>query len=664
MEIMTDLRFGFVQREGSLLSPGDAATQRRSGPVGRLLGAALVVFATLGVAGSSEPQTLPPSPLRLAQGTVAAPAPAGAEFIQGDYWALVIGINEYPNLPPGKQLLAAKTGAEGIVRVLRNRYGFAREQIKTLYDAQATRGGIVRQLRDLRQTAGENDSVIVYFAGHCQADPGSKDVWWLPADAQEDDVTSYLSLNDLPAILGQIPARHIFLISDACIPDDIIGWNRIAGTPTVREVYQKRSRWVLSSGSLFPAPEGGQRRAVPSVFTGALLKELEANQEAYLTPVHLLSLFTRDLASAAIQSLKSGPISGVGDDAGQFVFRLDGASPPTAEIRVPSLEDPRLASLRQQVEATKQLGGLPEEIRNQAVAALQAKIDVIEKEIQAKKEAETRRLEEQRLAALRAQQPQQGNTVVEARLTRPAVPPTTVAPPKPEDLTPMVLIPAGEFTMGSTPREGLADETPQRRIILDAFYIDKYEMTVGRFSKFLQAAGADVPEYWNVANLDTDAEYPVVGVDWDQAQAYCKWAGKRLPTEAEWEKAARGGDGRRYPWGNEGPTPQYANFGKGGTFGYSKSLAKVGSFESGKSPYGVYDMIGNVWEWVADWYDKGYYQSAPEKNPRGPEKGEFKVIRGGSWAKVPLVVRAAGRNRAAPSSQTTSIGFRCAKDGS
>jgi formylglycine-generating enzyme required for sulfatase activity len=664
LEIMTDPRLDFAQREKSPLAPAGAAARRRGGPATRLLGAALILIACVGVTGSSESQSLPPSPLRLAQAAPAAPEPAGAEFVQGDNWALIIGINEYPNLPPGKQLLAAKPGAEGIVRVLRNRYGFAREQIKTLYDGQATRGGIVRQLRDLRQTAGENDSVIVYFGGHCQADPGSKDVWWLPSDAQEDDVTSLLSLNDLPAILGGIPARHIYLIADSCIADDMVGVSRIAGSPTVREAYQKRSRWVLSSGTIFPAPEGGQRRAVPSVFTAALLKELDGSQDAYLTPMHLVTLFTKQLPAAAIQSLKNGPIAGAGDDGGQFIFRLEGATPPAAEIRVPSLEDPRLASLRQQVEATKQLGGLPEEIRNQAVAALQGKIDGIEKEIQAKKDAEARRLEEQRQAGLRAQQAQQGGTVVEARLTRPAVPPPTIAPPKPEDLTPMVPIPAGEFVMGSGPRDGLADETPQKRITLDAYSLDKFETTVGRYARFLQASGADSPEYWNLVSLENDAELPVVGVDWDQAQAYCKWAGKRLPTEAEWEKAARGTDGRKHPWGNEGPTPQVANFGKGGTFGYSKSLSKVGSYESGKSPYGVYDMIGNVWEWVADWYDKGYYQNAPEKNPKGPEKGEFRVIRGGSWAKVPLVVRAAGRNRAASSSQTTSIGFRCAKDGS
>lgn len=250
-----------------------------------------------------------------------------------------------------------------------------------------------------------------------------------------------------------------------------------------------------------------------------------------------------------------------------------------------------------------------------------------------------------------------------ARIPTPTPTPPRVTPPRPEELTPTVLVPVGEFIMGSSPRDGNADETPQRKIFLDAFYIDKYQTTVGRYAKYLQATGAAAPAYWNLANPAADGELPVIGVDWDQAQAYCKWAGKRLPTEAEWEKAARGTDGRKHPWGNQAPTPQFANYGRGGSFAYSKSLEKVGSYESGKSPYGAYDMIGNVWQWVADWYDKNYYQNMPDKNPKGPEKGESKVIRGGSWARVPLVVRAAGRNPAAPSSQTTSIGFRCAKDG-
>ncbi|HKO29532.1 MAG TPA: formylglycine-generating enzyme family protein [Nitrospiraceae bacterium] len=223
----------------------------------------------------------------------------------------------------------------------------------------------------------------------------------------------------------------------------------------------------------------------------------------------------------------------------------------------------------------------------------------------------------------------------------------------------MVLVPAGEFTMGSP--TGDTDERPPHQVYLDSFLIDKHEVTVGQYAEFLQQAGGNAPSDWKAMNQLSNKKRPVSNVDWADAVAYCKWTGKRLPTEAEWEKAARGTDGRLYPWGNEPPTTRHANYGQSG-LNNNGALAPVGSFEEGKSPYGIYDMAGNVWEWVSDWYDHDYYKNSPQRNPEGPPTGGFKGIRGGSWNSSPRALRSADRYWDPPTFRSQySPGFRCAK---
>jgi formylglycine-generating enzyme required for sulfatase activity len=222
----------------------------------------------------------------------------------------------------------------------------------------------------------------------------------------------------------------------------------------------------------------------------------------------------------------------------------------------------------------------------------------------------------------------------------------------------MVLVPAGAFTMGSNEVE---DEQPIHQVTLDAFYLDKFTVTTARYRRFLAAAKLEPPRHWDEVNPTRDAERPVIGVTWFMADQYCRWAGKRLPTEAEWEKAARGTDARLYPWGNAEPTAAHGNFGKMRWIGY-ETLTPVGSFKAGDSPYGVSDMAGNVWEWVADWFDANYYRSSPARNPPGPAHGVAKSLRGAGWTYDGVVARAADRNRDDPTTQINSFGFRCAMD--
>jgi formylglycine-generating enzyme required for sulfatase activity len=227
--------------------------------------------------------------------------------------------------------------------------------------------------------------------------------------------------------------------------------------------------------------------------------------------------------------------------------------------------------------------------------------------------------------------------------------------------TPMAEVPAGEFTMGFDGTQGLEDERPGHRIWLDAFSIDRFEVATAQYAQFLAAEKRAAPWQWETVDLTHHADRPVIGVDWHDADAYCQWKGKRLPTEAEWEKAARGTDGRLYPWGNEVPTKEYANFALGARFSYSQVLLPVQSYEPGKSPYGLYQMAGNAYEWVQDWYATNYYEISPARNPQGPAQGLFKVLRGGSWSDLPKYLLTYGRFKLPPETRNSYTGFRCAK---
>ena len=224
-----------------------------------------------------------------------------------------------------------------------------------------------------------------------------------------------------------------------------------------------------------------------------------------------------------------------------------------------------------------------------------------------------------------------------------------------KDGAPELRIAEGPFVMGDD------ENSPRREVYTDAFYIDKFEVTAGRYAKFLKATGSvRPPDEWDEVDLTRASEFPVVGVDWHDAQAYCQWAGKRLPTEAEWEKAARGTDGRLYPWGNDAPNAERANFANTSTETYGGGLARVGAHAAGSSPFGVQDMAGNASEWVADWHAESFARS-DARNPQGPASGQAKVIRGGGRFDPADRIAATKRYFANPDQRLPDLGFRCAR---
>ena len=612
-----------------------------------------------------------------------ATAPAVSEkSVYGASWAVIIGVNDYQN-PRIPKLRYAVNDARAMERELLSQ-GFPRDHVITLVDRQATKAAIERVIGDaLRTRMGREDRLLVFFAGHGKTDrlrSGEEEGYLLPVDGDPSAAFSTaISMTALRQISDRLPAKHVLYVIDACYSGYAV-FNRSISDDLLEEMIRKPAIQILTAGR---QGDQAQERDGHGVFTLALLQGIRGEAFSGKTWLSLeeLGVWVKQRVYAESnrhQLPQYGSLSG----QGQFVFfRGREPKPPAAPIMAAVPPPPAPAAPKIREEPRRDLGSV----------SVQSGVAGVEVWLDDQKIGETRAgrlLVVSDLPAgsyrLRGRKPGYDEweraITVEATKTnaltldiRPsnAPPPVAVAalpsspapagPAKPMggDAAPMVFVPGGPFLMGAAEDSRLPQsEKPQRTVTVSDFWIDQYEVTNALFRKFRDATRHRAPSLARDPRFSSPNQ-PVVGVSWEDATEYCRWAGKRLPTEAEWEKAARGTDARILPW----TASCSGNCAEGAAHLASTRPADVGTLASGASPYGALDMAGNVWEWVQDWYDAATYRKDPTPtNPKGPSMGGEKVLKGGSfWEREALALRVTARHHQPPDRTHNNVGFRCAR---
>jgi formylglycine-generating enzyme required for sulfatase activity len=579
----------------------------------------------------------------------AAAPPLPPLIAPGKGWALVLGIERYEHADPVKY---ARADAKDTADMLTGQ-GFA---VTALYDQQATKQAIESAFEELLlRRPGPEDRLVVFFAGRTDAQhvAGGKKAFLLPFDAESSDVLrTGIAFEQVRSWMQRSAARHSLLLVaaglDVAEGEPLTG--RIDQRPDeVRALAAKRGAHVITAAASEPPLDVVQWQH--SLFVHYLLEGLggadaDANRDGVVNLSELFAYLEQNvLVASQIRGCVQRPRAwALTDGTGEMLFVSARPRAPVSDV-LPNTPgslavretEIHLRGLEQSLEELEAVGGKsPPDADGKVAQRL--------KEMREQVEVVRARYQQARLLA--------GHDVIG------------------QDGGRMVLVPAGEFPMGEDSKkyavgDPMYNYAPIHSVFVDAFYIDKYEVTVTQYAKFLEETHRAEPRFWNEAKPDRDGRRPVIGVAWDDASAYCQWAGKRLPTEAEWEKAARGPDGRKYPWGNDEPKRAYASYDWYGIRSWQgyETLSPVGMYEAGKSPYGVYDMAGNVWEWVSDWYASNYYLTGPKENPKGPAKGKDRVVRGGSWRHPSELLRSAYRHHYQPTVLPfTYLGFRCAQD--
>ena len=559
------------------------------------------------------------------------------------------------------QSVAAAFRASGVPG--RQVFVFTSEQKNS--DRRPTRINLIRALQTVRRTAVKGDRLVVFFAGHGVQVGDER--YLLTVDTTPDLIADTgLPMGLVNKSLDGAQLSDVLFLIDACRNDPTKA--RGGSDAAMTETMARGLRPLLAATANGDQPDVvatllacdvGQRAWEDpehghGVFSTYLVRGLGGAAAAADGQVHLRGLaeyVQREVRSWASRAGHEQSPRLLGPETGDMVILKPPAEPlVTVAFRNVTLSD-ALAQLAENFGAQVVLGkGVDPELRvngrleNQPLGAA-LRVFLVAYNLQVRRQDEVYIIEEQ-------------GAVPEGPNAKPANWPdylSTFTPPtgmswssfrvSPKDGMPQVLIPAGEFLMGSPAnepdRQGV--EGPQRKVYVSAFWMDLHEVTVGQYRAFCEATGRTIDTGYN-----KEARHPVVMVSWEDATAYAQWAGRQLPTEAQWEKAARGGTATAYPWGAAFDAAK-ANYGGGTT--------PVGSYAP--NGYGLYDMAGNVWEWCRDWYDLGWYAQMPARDPVNETQATYRVLRGGSWYYYPLHLRIAYRNRDTPGYRHVDFGFRC-----
>jgi len=531
-------------------------------------------------------------------------------------YALLIGVNQYPKLPKDKWLQYSVNDVTSLRKLLITSYGFRKENVKILVDAKATRAGIEQALADLADsdTIKTDDRVLIYFSGHGQTVKtlGGEMGFLLPYDASVklSDMTNAgpfmktcLPMSRVWEYLQPCPAKHVLILADVCY-SGLLAQSRgleDINNASVQVLAKTPARQVMTAGGK------GQTSVEKSqwghgAFTYKLLEKLTARTALPGKVFTAQDLFTEVQRGVSnITDGKQTPQLYNKDTEGEFLFV------PTGNITEMENSEPLVSS-----------AVITPAVIYQTIAA--------------------------------------GSRIGDISTN-------------PKDGAEMVWVPDGDFLMGSSDEqiakvrsgqmnfdpEWYDNEKPQHRVYLNGYWIYKTEVTVAQFKKFCKENKREMPKAPDWGWVDS---HPMVMVTWQDAVDYAKWVGASLPTEAQWEKAARGTDGRTYPWGDLWDSSICTN----GIGGLLTSTQSEGIYPAGASQYGCMDIAGNVWEWCEDWYSQDYYSKSPAENPIGPVDGENRILRGGSWFNQNTdFFRCAFRYNLLPTKLVRDTGFRCVR---